>query len=229
MYKILIIEDEPNMLEGLKDNFEFEGYEVFTASDGETGLSNLMANAFDLVILDVMLPLMNGFDVCKQARKCGVKTPVIFLTAKGEEMDKVRGLELGADDYVTKPFSLRELLARAKSILRRTAGIQKNEAQSNFNQIGKLSVNFQSNEAFIESEPVKLSFKEFELLQFLYENSNRVLQRDEILDKVWGLDSNVNTRTLDNFIVRLRQKIEINPEQPRIILTVHGAGYKFVG
>ena len=120
MTKILIIEDEPNMLEGLKDNFEFEGYEVHTASDGETGLSKLITNAFDLVILDVMLPLKNGFDVCKQARKSGINTPVIFLTAKGEEMDKVRGLELGADDYVTKPFSLRELLARAKSILRRT-------------------------------------------------------------------------------------------------------------
>ena len=229
MYKILIVEDEPNMLDGLKDNFEFEGYEVHTASDGETGLSILIANAFDLVILDVMLPLMNGFDVCKQARKCGVTTPVIFLTAKGEEMDKVRGLELGADDYVTKPFSLRELLARTKSILRRTSDKQTNSANPDFYKIGKLSVNFTGNEAFIESEPVKISYKEFELLQFLYENPGRVLSRDEILDKVWGLDSNVNTRTLDNFIVRLRQKIEVNPEQPKVIITVHGVGYKFIG
>jgi len=228
MYKVLIIEDEPNMLDGLKDNFEFEGYEVHTASDGHAGLSFLMANTFDLAILDVMLPLMNGFDVCKQARKCGIKTPVIFLTAKAEEMDKVRGLELGADDYVTKPFSLRELLARAKSILRRTALNSEEKASSDFIQIGKLSVNFSSIEAFTENEPVKISYKEFELLQFLYNNSNRVLHRDEILDKVWGLDNSVNTRTLDNFIVRLRQKIETNPEQPKIIITVHGAGYKFI-
>jgi len=228
MYKVLIIEDEPNMLEGLKDNFEFEGYEVFTASDGELGLSILIANSFDLVILDVMLPKMNGFDVCKQARKCGVKSPVIFLTAKGEEIDKVRGLELGADDYVTKPFSLRELLARAKSILRRTAEFNSDKSQSDLIQIGKLTVNFPGNEAFFDEETVKISYKEFELLEFLYTNSNRVLHRDEILDKVWGLDSNVNTRTLDNFIVRLRQKIEINPEQPKIIITVHGAGYKMI-
>jgi DNA-binding response OmpR family regulator len=229
MYKVLIIEDEPNMLEGLKDNFEFEGYEVHTASDGETGLSKLTTNAFDLIILDVMLPLKNGFDVCKQARKSGINTPVIFLTAKGEEMDKVRGLELGADDYVTKPFSLRELLARAKSILRRTAEKPNSPSNSNLQQIGKLSVNFSSNEAFIESEAVKLSYKEFELLQFLHRNPNRVLHRDEILDKVWGLDNSVNTRTLDNFIVRLRQKVEINPEQPKVIITVHGAGYKLIG
>jgi DNA-binding response OmpR family regulator len=225
-YKILIVEDEPTMLMGLRDNLEIEGYDVDTAEDGKIGLEKILKDEHHLVLLDVMLPEISGFDVCKKARNQGIETPIILLTAKGEEIDKVLGLELGADDYITKPFSLRELLARIKAILRRAA--KESKPDSPLTKIGNLEVHFQNYEAFQHDEPVKLSHKEFEFLKYLYENPNRVVSRDEILDKVWGIDYMPSPRTVDNFILKLRHLIEEDSNHPKMILTVHGVGYKFV-
>ena len=224
MQRILIVEDEPNMLKGLKDNLEFEGYEVKGSDNGEDGLKNILENNFDLIILDVMMPKMSAYDVCKKAREKGIKTPIILLTAKGEEVDKVLGLELGADDYVTKPFSLRELLARVKAILRRS---DKTETTSEVINIGKLEIHFTSYNAFEDGQQVQMSHKEFELLKFLWEHKNQNVSRDVLLKEVWQQEA-TTTRTIDNFIVRLRQKIESDPNNPRFILTVHGIGYKLI-
>lgn len=224
MARILIVEDEPAMLSGLADNFEFEGYEVDTASKGDEGLKKLKTEQYDLVLLDVMLPVVSGFDVLRQVRAQNIQTPIILLTAKGEELDKVRGLELGADDYITKPFSLRELLARVKAILRRLGRDQKSATASV--RIGRLDVIFETYEACEEGQQVKFSHKEFEILHYLYKRANQIVTRDELLDKVWGLDYQPTSRTIDNFILRLRQKVDT--PQTNHILTVHGFGYKLV-
>ena len=224
MQKILVVEDEPNMRMGLKDNLEFEGYEVSTASNGDDGLSALIENTFDLIILDVMMPKISGFDVCKRAREKGIKTPIILLTSKGEEIDKIVGLELGADDYIAKPFSLRELLARIKAVLRRTErSITINSTQ----KIGKLELNFSTYNAFENGLGVQMSHKEFELLKYLCDHKNQTVSRDDLLKNVWQQEA-TTTRTIDNFIVKLRQKIEINANDPKIIITVHGIGYKLI-
>ncbi|HWA34850.1 MAG TPA: response regulator transcription factor [Cyclobacteriaceae bacterium] len=225
MANILIIEDEPAMQLGLKDNLELEHYNVETAADGETGLTKIKSGTYDLVLLDVMLPKLSGFDVCKASRAAGIKTPIILLTARGEEIDKVLGLELGADDYITKPFSVRELLARVKAILRR---VQPGTIQESFIPIGRLEIDFGLFVSKEDGKEIKLSHKEFEILAFLYKNKNHVVSRYDLLENVWGYEEQLTTRTVDNFIVRLRQKIEVNPNQPRIILTVHGSGYKMV-
>ena len=224
--RILLVEDEPHMQQGLRDNFEFEGYEVDVAGDGDQGLACLRARGYDVVILDVMLPAMSGFDVCKQARREGIRTPIIMLTAKGEEMDKVRGLELGADDYVTKPFSLRELLARVKVVLRRQqapAGPLPAAVR-----IGCLSVDFTAYEATCEGAPVGMTHLEFEVLRYLYEHAHEPVSREALLTDVWGYDAQPSTRTVDNFILKLRQKLEADAANPRHILTVHGVGYKLI-
>jgi DNA-binding response OmpR family regulator len=226
MTKILIVEDELPMLQGLKDNLEFEGYEVDTASDGNSGNEKILTNSYDLVVLDVMLPHKSGFDICKAARKNGIDTPIILLTAKGEEIDRVLGLELGADDYITKPFSLRELLARIKAILRRTS-VNKTGGEDNL-IIGKLKINFKNYEAQNEAGNVKMSHKEFEILHYLYNHLNGTVDRVDLMSDVWGIDYDITTRTVDNFILKLRQKIEEDPNNPRIIHTVHGVGYKMV-
>lgn len=226
MARILIVEDEPAMRMGLKDNFEFESYEVEMAKDGFEGLEKVKTGHFDLIILDVMMPKMSGFDVCKAIRKQGIMTPIIFLTAKSEEIDKVLGLELGADDYLTKPFSLRELIARVKAILRRS-----NTASSSSHgkvQLGKLLVDLDQYTAEVAGEPVRMSHKEYEILHFLLEKKNEVVSRYDLLNKVWGYESQPTTRTVDNFILRLRQRIEENPNDPKVILTVHGVGYKMI-
>ena len=228
MYRILIVEDEQAMLMGLKDNLEFEGYEVDTADDGAKGLEMILRDDHHLILLDVMLPSMSGFDVCRTARSKGITTPVILLTAKGEEIDKVLGLELGADDYMTKPFSLRELLARIKAILRRADQNPKTSPLKN-TVIGKLEVSFSNYEAFIGGAPTKLSHKEFEFLHYLWEHPNKVISRDELLDNVWGIDYMPSSRTVDNFILKLRQLIEEDSNKPKIIITVHGVGYKLIG
>jgi len=227
MAKILIIEDEPAMQLGLKDNLELESYQVDSASDGEAGLIKLKTGAYDLVLLDVMLPRLSGFDVCKQARAAGITTPIILLTAKGEEIDKVVGLELGADDYITKPFSVRELLARVKALLRRSQSIAITKEENKI-AIGRLSVDFALFRVEQDGIEIKLSHKETEILSYLYKNKNRVVSRYDLLENVWGYEEQITTRTVDNFIVRLRQKAEANPNQPKIILTVHGSGYKMV-
>lgn len=226
MTKILVAEDELNMRKGLQDNLEFEGYDVECAEDGEGALELIKKNNYDLIILDVMMPKMSGFDVCKAARKTGIETPIILLTAKGEEIDKVLGLELGADDYVTKPFSLRELLARIKAILRRSEN--KISSTGVFEKIGNLNVNFAAYTANSNGKEVPLSHKEFEILGYLWKKRNATVSRDDLLNEVWGYEESPTTRTVDNFILKLRQKIEKDPNNPKIILTVHGVGYKII-
>lgn len=230
MPKILIVEDELQMARALKDNFEVEGHEVVLANDGEKGLHLILEGHFDIVILDVMLPKMSGFDVCKTIRQKKIQTPVIMLTAKGEDYDKVMGLEYGADDYVTKPFSLIELLARVKAVLRRgvsARGGEINEASPSV-LIGRLKIDFSTYSAFINDCPVKMSHTEVEILKYLWLRKNETVKREDILKQVYGIDGEITSRTIDNFIVRLRQKIEVDATSPRIILTVHGLGYKLV-
>lgn len=226
MPRILIIEDEPVMQRGLKDNLEFEGYETELAGDGPTGLQKLLEGSYDLAVLDVMLPGMSGFDVCKNARQKGIRIPVIMLTARGEEIDKVLGLELGADDYITKPFSLRELLARIKAVLRRQEGRTGPDERM---ELGDIVVDFTTYSGTRAGAPLTMTPKEFELLKYLWHHRNQVVTRDQLLTNVWGYDDSVSTRTIDNFIVRLRQKLEDDPSHPRIIVTIHGAGYKLIG
>jgi len=226
MAKILIVEDEPNMVAGLRDNFEFEGYQVVSAPDGVAGLERALSESPDLVILDVMMPRMSGLDVCKQlkAKKPGI--PIIMLTARGQEVDKVVGLELGADDYVTKPFSIRELLARVKAVLRRAGTAPKVAEKFTF---GEVEVNLRSCQVSRKGKAMDFSSKEFELLKFFLHHPGETLSRDRLLEEVWGYEHFPTTRTVDAHIVRLRQKVEPKPEEPRFILTVHGTGYKFVG
>lgn len=227
--KVLIVDDEPAMRQGLKDNLEFEGYEVYLAENGSEGLKLLLAGSYDLVLLDVMMPEMSGLDVCRKVRESGVSTPIILLTAKGEELDKVLGLELGADDYITKPFSLRELLARIKAILRRSNKQSETGAIREIYKIGKLTVNLSLLTASDPSEvPVRMSHKEYAILQYLMQRRNEVVSRQDLLENVWGYDESPTTRTVDNFIVKLRHKIEADPNDPKIIITVHGTGYKLV-
>ncbi len=228
MASILIVEDEMHMVTGLKDNFELEGFEVDVAYNGEEGLKKIFEGKFDLVVLDVMLPLLSGFDVCKTVRKKGLNIPIILLTARGEEIDRVLGLELGADDYVTKPFSIRELIARIKAVLRRIEKSDEPTARDKFVNIGKLKINFATYNAFNKNTQVQMSHKEFEILNFLWTNRNKTASRDEILKIIWGFEESPTTRTVDNFIVKLRQKIEENPNKPKTILTVHGIGYKLI-
>lgn len=227
MHRILVVEDEQAMLLGLKDNLEFEGYEVDTAEDGAIGLNKILANQYDLILLDVMLPFMSGFDICKKARNEGVTSPIILLTAKGEVIDKVLGLELGADDYMTKPFSLRELLARIKAVLRR-ADLPEKQLESDNVVIGLMTVNFSNYEAFVNEKQIKMSHKEFEFLHYLWNQQNKVVSRDDLLDNVWGTDYIPSSRTVDNFILKLRQKIELDSNNPKVIITVHGVGYKLI-
>ncbi|MBW8863138.1 MAG: response regulator transcription factor [Acidobacteria bacterium] len=213
--RILVIEDEPQMLLGLRDNLELEGYEVVTASDGEDGLAKAISTAPDLVILDVTLPRKNGFEVCRELRARANPTPVVMLTARSQETEKVLGLELGADDYVTKPFSITELLARVRAVLRRAGGRPSGLETC---RIGD-----------IEIDLIEFTAREFDLLRYLVAHTGQVVTREQILNQVWGYEESPTTRTIDNFVAKLRQKIEKAPHEPEHILTVHGAGYKFVG
>jgi two-component system alkaline phosphatase synthesis response regulator PhoP len=224
--KILIVEDEPNMVAGLRDNFEYEGYEVITAGNGVEGLERAFADSPDLVVLDVMMPRMSGLDVCRQLKARRPSIPVIMLTARGQEVDKVVGLELGADDYVTKPFSIRELLARVKAVLRRARTLPREQEHLSF---GDVEVDLRKHQVQRRGQAVEFSAKEFQLLKYFLCHPGETLSRDRLLDEVWGYERYPTTRTVDAHIVRLRQKLEPNPEEPRFILTVHGVGYKFVG
>src|SRR6266511_2487534 len=223
--RILIVEDEPAMVAGLRDNFEYEGYEVISANDGVAGLERAFAEHPDLVVLDVMLPRMSGLDVCKQLKAKQPSLPIIMLTARGQEIDKVVGLELGADDYVTKPFSIRELMARVKAVLRR---VSPQTPAAEIYRFSDIEVNIRSNEVRRAGRTIELSAKEFALLAYFVSHPAETLGRDRLLDAVWGYENYPNTRTVDTHIVHLRQKLEPNPEEPRFILTVHGIGYKFV-
>jgi DNA-binding response OmpR family regulator len=226
MTKILIVEDEPNMVAGLRDNFEFEGYEVLTAADGIAGLECALQQSPDIVLLDVMMPRMSGLEVCKQLKAKRPAIPIIMLTARGQEVDKVVGLELGADDYVTKPFSIRELLARVKAVLRRAQAIPDQKARYSF---GDVELDLHSCQVLRQGKLLDFSSKEFELLKYFLLHPGQTLSRDRLLEEVWGYEHFPTTRTVDAHIVRLRQKVEPKPEEPRFILTVHGTGYKFVG
>ena len=226
MPKILIVEDEPGMVAGLRDNFEFEGYQVLSAMDGVSGLERALADSPDLVILDVMMPRMSGLDVCKQLKSKRPAIPIIMLTARGQEVDKVVGLELGADDYVTKPFSIRELLARVKAVLRRAGSVPTARDSYTF---GDVEVNLQSCQVSRRGRSLDFSSKEFDLLKYFLFHPGEALTRDRLLEEVWGYDKFPTTRTVDAHIVRLRQKLEPKPDDPRFFLTVHGTGYKFVG
>jgi len=224
--KVLIVEDEPNMVAGLRDNFEYEGFRVITALDGVEGLEKALQDSPDLVVLDVMMPRMSGLDVCRQLKAKRPSIPIIMLTARGQEVDKVVGLELGADDYVTKPFSIRELLARVKAVLRRSQTLPKEQDRYAF---GDVEVNLRSYQVLRNGKPIEFSNKEFELLKHFLCHSGETLSRDRLLDEVWGYENFPTTRTVDAHIVRLRQKLEPVPDQPRFFLTVHGVGYKLVG
>lgn len=225
MPKVLIIEDERDLVLGLKDNFEYEGYQVCAAYDGEAGVECARRERPDLILLDVMLPKMNGLDVCRHLRKQGIGTPILMLTAHGEEMDKVVGLEVGADDYITKPFSLRELLARVRAALRRASG-QVAEIESF--KFADVQVNFRKHQATKAAKPIDLSPRELATLLFLIRHREQTVTRDQLLDEVWGVNNYPFTRTVDNHIAKLRQKIEDSPSEPRHIITVHRVGYKFI-
>jgi two-component system alkaline phosphatase synthesis response regulator PhoP len=220
--RILIVDDEPEMVRGLQDNLRFEGYETLTATQAREGLRLALREAPDLILLDVMMPELSGWDVLRSLRQERVDIPVILLTARGEEVDRVLGLELGADDYITKPFSLRELLARVRAVLRRPGPRQKGETLA----FGDVRIGLRSRQAFKGGCEVPLTRKEFDLLRFLAEHRGEVLTRDRVLDEVWGYAHFPTTRTVDTHILRLRQKFETDPEYPCFILTVHGQGYK---
>jgi DNA-binding response OmpR family regulator len=220
--RILVVEDDGAIAFGVKKSLEFEGYEVTLATDGESGLSQAVDARPDLVILDIMLPRMNGFEICETLRKRKIDVPVIFLTAKSQDADKILGLDMGGDDYITKPFSIGELLARVKTVLRRAKGDDSEPVV-----FGDVEVDLAGQTVKLRGKPVSLTVKEFELLRFLILSQGKALPRETILNKVWGFNYYGTSRTIDNFINRLRQKIEEDPDRPRHLLTVRGVGYKF--
>ena len=224
MTRILVAEDDPGIALGLEDDLRLEGYEVEVAADGETAARRARERSFDLIVLDIMLPRKDGFQVCRELRRAGMEAPIIMLTARTQEAEKVLGLELGADDYVTKPFSPIELRARIKAVLRRTAG----ETPSVY-RFGDIEVDFRRCELRRNGMVVEISSLEFKLLAAFIHNRGRVLSRDQLLDAVWGSDVHVTDRAVDNHVVGLRRKIEPDPGAPRYIISVRGMGYRFDG
>jgi DNA-binding response OmpR family regulator len=226
MRKVLIVEDDQAMAVALRDGFTYEGYSVHVARDGAAGLRMATEKSHDLVILDVMLPRLSGLDVCRQLRGAGNDTPIIMLTARGQEIDKVLGLKTGADDYVTKPFSFLELMARVEAVLRRASKTIETVESAQF---GDVEVNFKSFEAKKDGRAIELSPREFKMLKYFVEHRGEVVTRDQLLDHVWGYEGLPLTRTVDMHIAKLRQKIEDTPSDPRLVITVHRVGYKFTG
>lgn len=222
METILIIEDDATMLRALKDNFEFKGYCVLTADDGEEGLNAALNNKPDLILLDIMLPEINGYEVCRLIRKENLNMPIIMLTAKGEESDIILGLNLGADDYVTKPFSIKELLARAAAFLRRSR-----QTEQDVYEFGDCCLDIPARKLTRKGDEIKLSPKEFSLLEYFVKKPGRALTRDDILNMVWGYDSFIGSRSIDRFVTTLRNKIEPDPHNPMFIHTIREIGYKF--
>lgn len=229
--RILLVEDEPGLVLTLTDRLTSEGYQVESARDGEKGLERASAESFDALILDVMLPRKNGFDVCRDLRQRNVTTPILMLTARGQIVDKVVGLKLGADDYLTKPFEMMELLARVEALLRRAATPAQAPAISAAEtyQFDSIKIDFRRAEVVRDGDKIELSAKEFQLLRYFVEHREATLSRDELLNEVWGYDAMPTTRTVDVHVAWLRQKLEPNPRHPIFILTIHGMGYKFVG
>lgn len=221
---IAIIDDDESVRKSLQLNMELENFKVVTAADGEEGIQVVNDSKPDLIILDVMMPRKDGLQTCKDLRAAGIATPIILLTARSAEVDKVLGLDLGADDYLAKPFGMRELIARVRALLRRT----QNRQEVNNVSFDNVSIDFRAYKAERDAKPLELSAREYRLLRYLVAKHGTVVTRDELLDEVWGYNSYPTTRTVDNHIARLRAKIEENVEEPRHILTVHGVGYKFV-
>ncbi len=225
MTRILVVEDEPGIAFGLETDLQMEGYQVSTVQDGAAAVERARAGNFDMILLDVMLPGgVDGFQVCRTLRRSGVSTPIILVTARTHEAEKVMGLEVGADDYVTKPFSLRELRARIKAVLRRTAG----ELPETY-RLGEVEVDFTRGELRRNSRAVETTQLEFKLLTVFIRNQGRLLSRDRILDLVWGVGTHVTDRVVDNHVLTLRRKIEPDPQRPRYLLSVRGVGYRFEG
>ena len=225
---ILVIEDEPHIVMGLRDAFEFEGFGVLSAQRGREGVQIAKSGTPDAIVLDLMLPDMNGYAVCEEIRRTNPRVPIIMLTARSQETDKIRGLDAGADDYMTKPFSINELIARVRAILRRASALGATGAVETV-RIGEAVVSFAAHTLTRGGTPEQqLSYYEVELLRLLYERVNQAVSRDDILQKIWGLDGSPTNRTVDNFIVKLRKKIEPSPDKPSFILTVYGFGYKLV-
>lgn len=225
--KILIVEDDPGILLSLKDEFESEGYAVLKAEDGENGLEMARIGSPDLIILDVMMPVLNGYEVCKQLRREGNRTPILMLTVKDKEIDKVLGLELGADDYVTKPFSLREVVARVRAILRRT---ENQEIDLITYAIGDVNLDFRKYEATKKGKRIELTPLEFQMLKMLIQKKEQVISRNDFLDRIWGEDNMVvSSRTIDSHIANIRKKIEDDPSDPKHIISIRGVGYKLMG
>jgi DNA-binding response OmpR family regulator len=222
---ILLIEDEPNIVMGLRDALEFEGFRVVSAARGKDGVALWKTEGPDAIILDLMLPDMNGYAVCEEVRRTSAVVPIIMLTARSQESDKIRGLDAGADDYVTKPFSVNELIARIRAIFRR-AGRPTSGAVVEALDIGGAAVNFTAHTLMARGKTHELSFYEVEILRLLAERVGQPVSRDEMLSKIWGLDASPTNRTVDNFIVKLRKKLEQHPDKPKHILTVYGFGYK---
>jgi two-component system alkaline phosphatase synthesis response regulator PhoP len=225
--RILLVEDEPSLVLTLSDRLISEGYAVETAGDGEEGLSRALEGSFDLILLDVMLPRRDGFEVCRELRSHGIQVPIVMLTARGQVVDRVVGLKLGADDYVTKPFEMIELLARIEALFRRSRAPV--SAPAGTYAVGDIRVDFRRAEVFRDGDPLPLSALEFKLLTYFIQNRGALLTRDELLDKVWGYDAMPTTRTVDVHVASLRQKVERNPSRPELILTVHRRGYRFAG
>ncbi len=224
---ILIVEDEEALRMTVSDRLESEGYSVDCAGNGEEGLDKATTGAFDLVILDVGLPRRNGFDVCRDIRQAGLITPILMLTARGQVIDKVLGLKIGADDYVTKPFDMLELMARVEALLRR-APMRPLTRQDGLHQIGDISIDVRGTVVSRNGKPINVSAREFQLLRYFVEHPNATISRNELLKEVWGYSTETFTRTVDVHIVSLRQKLERDPKHPRLIITVPGLGYKFV-
>ena len=223
--KILIVEDDLNILEGIKDNLEAEDLIVQCVNDGAEGLDVALEGSFDLILLDVMLPSLNGFEVCKKLRKEKISTPIIILTARGEEVDKVVGLEIGADDYVTKPFSIRELIARIHAHLRR----QENLLQpKEIFEINDAKIDFTKFETTKNGKNIDLTPLEYKVLQYFIQKPDQVISRDELIENVWKYEAQITTRTIDNHILKLRKLVETDPRKPKHFITVHGVGYKFI-
>jgi DNA-binding response OmpR family regulator len=223
---ILVVDDEPNIVLGLRDALEFEGFRVISAGRGQDGVSLARSESPDAIVLDLMLPDMNGYAVCQELRRISPHVPIVMLTARSQETDKIRGLDAGADDYVTKPFSVNELIARVRAIFRRTTRGPASERETL--EVGQALVNLTSQTVTVGGSEQALSFYEVELLRVLAERIGQPVSRDEILSRVWGLESSSTNRTVDNFIVKLRKKLEKSPEKPQHILTVYGLGYKLV-
>lgn len=227
MKKILIVEDDPAILMGLKATLEEENYEIYSAEDGQIGYDMVMSQEYDLITLDIMLPNKNGLDILRDIRKNGKNTPVLMLTSKKEEIDKVLGFEIGADDYVTKPFSLIELKMRIKAILRRS-GAPPKELQSDSYTFRNITLEYKKCDAFRDGQPLGLSAKEFNILKYFAEKEGEVISRNQMLDDIWGYDNFPSTRTVDNYILSIRKKIEKDPANPGHLITIHTIGYKFL-